>query len=114
MKAHVMKGDKMFESYSKYVGENEKKIIDDFCNKVKNEMIGDLTLDEYSRFRFWKYTTDKELNFFHDKFTKDMDCDMNFDSFCDLLWNALENVPDWMSHVMDNIKDIKDIQIGEA
>ena len=72
-----MKGDSKlknindtFELYSEFVGKNEKQIIDDFCDKVKNELLGNLTLDEYSRFRFWKHQVSKSLNTFYSQFKK--------------------------------------------
>ena len=49
-----MKGDKVTEIYANFVDDNQDSIINDFCNKIKEHLIGDLTLDEYSRFMFWK------------------------------------------------------------
>ena len=111
-----MKGDKMFEDFSEFMGENENKIVDDFCDKIKKDKIGNLTLDEYLRFRFWKSHTSKEITFFHSKFVEDTKTNMSFDSFCELLWNTLDDVKlEWLEGSwMDSITDIKDMQIGEA
>ena len=113
-----MKGDKMFKEFSKFVGDNETDIIDDFCEKIKNDKVGDMTLDEYSRFRFWQVHISKELSFFHSKFVEETKDDMSYNAFCEMLWCTLDDaVPEWWDDLMGSIyacKDIKDIQIGEA
>jgi len=107
-----MKGDKMFELYAKFIGKNEKKIIDDFCDKVRNEMVGDLTLDEYSRFRFWKNHSASHLRTFYKKFKKEACSDITFHTFCELMWSTLdEAMPDDLQEIMDSVKSI---QMGEA
>ena len=107
-----MKGDKMFELYSKFVGDNEEEIIDDFCNKVKRDLIGDLTLDEYSRFRFWKDYSNKALREMFRRYRIDTKDDMSYNTFCDLMWKTLdENIPEEMKDIMHSIKGK---QIGEA
>ena len=89
-----MKNKEMFELYSEYIGKNEEGIIEDFCNKVKNELIGDLTLNEYSRFRFWKHSLGKELSSLFLKYLKDNGVDkvpMQYDVFCEMMWNDLNS-----------------------
>ena len=106
----------MFELYAEFVSENEQKIIDDFCSKVRNEMVGDLTLDEYSRFRFWKNHSAKHLNTFYKKFKEEAKSDIPYDIFCELMWNTLdEALPEGLKEVVDSIKHLnKSIQMGEA
>ena len=107
-----MKGDKMFELYSKFIGENEEVIIDDFCDKIKKELIGDLTLDEYSRFRFWKDHSSKHLKTFYKTFKGETKSDMPYNIFCELMWNTLdEALPEELQEIVNSIKSI---QMGEA
>ena len=107
-----MKGDKMFELYAKFIGKNEKKIIDDFCKKIKRELIGDLTLDEYSRFRFWKNHSNKYLRTFYKVFKEDTKGEMPYDIFCELMWNTLDDaLPEDLQEILDSVKSI---QMGEA
>ena len=102
----------MFELYSKFIGENEEVIIDDFCDKIKKELIGDLTLDEYSRFRFWKDHSDKHLKTFYRTFKKETKSDISYNIFCELMWNTLdEALPENLQEIADSIKSI---QMGEA
>ena len=110
-----------FELYSKFVGENEQNIIDDFCLKVKNELIGDLTLDEYSRFRFWKHHLSKEIDFFYEKFKKETRVmSVSYDDFCEFMWKDIENqdendFPEEFKSMMENITlDLKNVKVGEA
>lgn len=88
----------MLNAYSLYVEKNEEEIINDFCDKIRNDLIGDLTLDEYSKFRFWKDLTSDELRFFYKKFRKETKTDMNYNSFCEYMWFVLdpadESIPD--------------------
>ena len=108
-----MKGVNMFELYSKFVGKNKEKIIDDFCNKIKKELIGDLTLDEYSRFAFWKEHVGSELNHFYSKFKEDTKSDLPYNVFCELMWNTLDgkDLPEELQEIMSSIKSL---QVGEA
>ena len=50
--------EKMSKRYEIYMNDNEERIVDDFCKEIKKERVSDLTLDEYSRFRFWKKEKD--------------------------------------------------------
>ena len=102
----------MFELYAEFIGKNEKKIIDDFCVKIKKELIGDLTLDEYSRFRFWKDYTSESLKKFHKKYKKDTKKDVSYDIFCELMWESLDNMLPEEIKKMLNV--IKGVQIAEA
>ena len=107
-----MKGDRMFELYSEFVGKNEKEIIDDFCSKIKKEMIGDLTLDEYSRFRFWKNHSGDHLKGFYETFKVETKSDMPYNIFCELMWNTLDDaLPEDLQEIVNSIKGI---QVGEA
>ena len=108
-----MKGDKMFELYAEFIGKNEQEIIDSFCLKVREELIGDLTLDEYSRFRFWKHHVKKQLDYFYGQFKEDTKAfDLNYDAFCELLWHNIgDSAPEEIKEMLDSIKNIK---IGEA
>ena len=107
-----MKGDRMFELYSEFVGKNEKEIIDDFCSKVKRETIGDLTLDEYSRFRFWEDHLSDELKSFYKVFKDETKSDVSYNTFCELMWNTLDSsLPENLQEMMDSIKTLT---IGEA
>ena len=108
-----MKGDEMFELYAEFIGANEKEIIDDFCSKVKRETIGDLTLDEYSRFAFWKEHVGSELNHFYSKFKEDTKTTIPYNLFCELMWNTLDgkDIPEELQEIMSSIKSL---QVGEA
>jgi hypothetical protein len=91
---------------------DDPEIIDDFCSKVKRETIGDLTLDEYSRFRFWEDHLSDELKSFYKVFKDETKSDVSYNTFCELMWQTLdENIPEEMK---DIIHSIKGKQIGEA
>ena len=107
-----MKEDNMFELYSEFVGKNEKNILDDFCKKVKRELIGDLTLDEYSRFRFWEDHTSKNLKAFYKIFKEETKGDMPYKIFCELMWNTLDDM--LPENLQEMLNSIKGIQIGET
>ena len=47
----IMQG--MISDYSKYVDINSDEIVNDFCDKIREQKIGDLDLNTYSCFRFW-------------------------------------------------------------
>ena len=104
----------MFDLYAEFINKNEKKIIDDFCKKIKKELVGNLTLDEYSRFRFWKKQTTKELSFFHKQFLNDMKNNMSFDIFCELMWKTLESGDHLPEELKEIINSAKGFQIGES
>ena len=116
-----MKGDsklknvnETFELYSEFVGKNETQIIDDFCDKVRNELDADLTLNEYSKFRFWKHHVSKALNSFYKKFKKDTGAsDTTYDDFCEFMWKDLEENIDENSAFKALLMD-SDCKIGEA
>ena len=114
-----MKEDRVtptFELYSEFIGNNEEQIINDFCDKVRNELEADLTLAEYSKFRFWKHHTKNALELFYKKFKKDTRSDTTYDEFCEFMWKDLdENL-----HDDDIPKELKELvtdlhhEIGEA
>ena len=113
MKTPVMKGDKMFELYAEFIGKNEEEIIDDFCLKLKEELIGDLTIDEYSRFRFWKHFTSKELKLLYKDFKNGTNDEyFNYEKFCELLWNKMDDT--MPEEIKDIAHSIKFNNIGEA
>ena len=103
----------MFDLYSKFIDENEDRIIEDYCEKIKKEAIGDLTLDEYSRFLFWKDLTKSELNHFYENFKEETKAtEMPYDLFCELMWNTLgDSAPD---NIKEIINMVKGINVGEA
>ena len=45
---------KLNKKYNKYVDKNRNVLINDFCKEIRELEIGNLTLDEYTRFSFWK------------------------------------------------------------
>ena len=107
-----MKGDKLFNKYSKYIDANKDEIVDDFCDKIKKEELGDLTLDEYSRFRFWKWFSSDRIEEFYLDYKKTVGEDyVEYDEFCELLWLSMsEDLPDLKS-VMNSMQNNN---IGEA
>ena len=110
-----MKGDKMFELYSEYVGENVNKIVDDFCKKIKKEQIGNLTLDEYSRFRFWKEHLRDELKGFYERYKDDTkDEKMSFSLFCEFLWHTLDSADDLPDNIKGLMASMKSSLVGQA
>ena len=118
-----MKGDKnnkMFKLWSNFMEKNEKKIINDFCSKIKNEIIGDLTLDEYSQFRFWRYHSSEQLKPFYKTFKKETKSNIPYTIFCELLWNSLDGIILEGLEDMDNaefkkiISSMSSTQTGEA
>tara|TARA_Y100000310_G_scaffold339816_1_gene433679 strand:- start:124 stop:462 length:339 start_codon:yes stop_codon:yes gene_type:complete len=101
---------KMINRYSKYVDKNEKIIINEFCEKIKKHKIGDLTLDEYSRFKFWKIETDEHLRDFFQAFKDDTkDKEIDYETFCEFTWNTVEDyideVPEDVKTVLQGLKD---------
>ena len=116
-----MKGDNKlkniiptFELYSEFMGNNEEQIINDFCDKVRNELEADLTLAEYSKFRFWKYHVRKALGVFYDKFKKDTGAlDTTYDEFCEFMWKDLDENLDEDSSFKKLLID-SDYKMGKA
>jgi len=83
-------------------------------------MIGNLTLDEYSQFRLWKYHSIKYLKPFHKKFKKETKTEMPYGIFCELLWNSLDGFDlDGLGGIGDAefeeiVSSIRGTQMGEA
>lgn len=107
-----MKGDKLFNKYSEYIDANKDEIVDDFCDKIKKEELGDLTLDEYSRFRFWKWFSEDKIRSFYLDYKQSVGEDhFEYDKFCEMLWLSMsKDLPDFES-VMNSIQNNN---IGEA
>ena len=100
--------EKMSKRYEIYMNDNEERIVDDFCKEIKKERVSDLTLDEYSRFRFWKKETSKELRSFYKRFKKDTrDEDITFDKFCKFTWVNMDKIehelPDELKSMADSM-----------
>ena len=84
--------EELQSKFNKYVDKNRKKIINDFCREIKESEVGDLTLDAYTNFKFWKYDQKKILNNFHKTFQNDTkDFELSFDHFCKWLWIAIDD-----------------------
>ena len=93
--------EKLAKGYSKYIYKNEDQLIDDFCNKIKEQKIGNLDLDTYSQFRFWKRETADHLKGFYKDFKEETKDDkIPFDEFCEFIWLQME---DFMDDMPDSI-----------
>ena len=109
-----MKDEKItYESYSEYIDENEAEIVNDFCAKIKKDKIGDLDLNEYSRFRFWKHHCASTLEYFYKKFLKDTKApELGFDVFCELSWQTMGSMtPDELA---PSIMEAKGLEVAKA
>ena len=85
------------KGYSKFIYKNQDKIIDDFCDKIKEQKIGNLDLDTYSQFRYWKSETSDRLRSFHEEFKQETkDDEIHFDDFCEFVWLQMEDCMDEM------------------
>ena len=85
------------KGYSKFIYKNQDKIIDDFCDKIKEQKIGNLDLDTYSQFRYWKSETSDRLRSFHEEFKQETkDDEIHFDDFCEFVWLQMEDCIDEM------------------
>ena len=91
-------------NYERYVDKNEEKIVNDFCRKIKEERIGDLTLQHYSKFCFCKSESDDSLKDFYKTFINDTkDSDISFDEFCEYTWLQMESFEDEMPSEVENL-----------
>ena len=96
--------DGLARGYSKYIYKNQDKIIDDFCNKIREQKIGNLDLDTYSQFRFWKSETLDRLKGFYKEFKKETkDDEIPFDDFCEFVWLQME---DFMDEIPDDVSKL--------
>lgn len=89
--------DKLQKGFNEFVDKNEDEIIKEFCNKIMTERIGDLNLNEYSHFKFWKNQVLDFLKDFYKEFLKDTnqeEKDLNFDMFCEATWLTLDEESD--------------------
>ena len=92
------------KGYSKFIYKNEDKLINDFCNKIREQKIGNLDLDTYSLFRFWKNETSDRLKSFYKEFKKETkDGEIPFDDFCEFVWLQME---DFMDEMPDDISKL--------
>ena len=106
--------EKLAKGYSKYIEKNEDNIINDFCDKIREQKIGDLDLDTYSQFRFWKRETSDHLkNFYKDFKEETKDGKISFDDFCEFIWLQMEDfideMPDDVSSLFKELNSRDDI-----
>ena len=105
--------ENMAKKYEQYIDKNRKEIINDFCSLIKETEEGDITLEEYGRFRFWQKDQTKNLKEFYIKFKEDIkDSSLEYLEFCRLLWAWLNDMPsmydelDLPSEIIDSIENI--------
>ena len=104
MKELSKKMEKLAKGYSKYIYKNEDQLIDDFCNKIKEQKIGNLDLDTYSQFRYWKSESLDRLKSFHEEFKDETkDSEIHFDDFCEFVWLQME---DFMDEMPDDVSKL--------
>ena len=113
MKELNIEMEKLAKGYSKYIEKNEDNIINDFCDKIREQRIGDLDLDTYSQFRFWKSETADHLKDFYKDFKKETkDDNISFDDFCEFVWTQMES---FMDEMPDDISRLfKEIHSGDG
>ena len=105
---------RLAEGYSKYIDKNEDEIVNDFCDKIREQKIGNLDLDTYSQFRFWKSETTDHLKDFYEDFKEDTKDDkIPFDDFCEFVWLQMEDfideMPDDVSSLFKELNSRDDI-----
>ena len=111
---------KINKRYDKYVDKNRGRLINDFCREIKKEEIGNLTLDEYSKFRFWKHDQEDTLKGFYGNFKEDTkDSEIDFDEFCKFTWTYMDEVDgmygsDLPDEIEAIIRGLKDDSVAEA
>ena len=104
MKELNMEIEKLAKGYSKYIDKNEDEIVNDFCDKIREQKIGNLDLDTYSQFRYWKSETLDRLKSFHEEFKQETkDGEIHFDDFCEFVWLQME---DFMDEMPDDISKL--------
>ena len=92
------------KGYSKFIYKNQDEIINDFCDKIKEQKIGNLDLDTYSQFRYWKSETSDRLKSFYKEFKKETkDGEIHFDDFCEFVWLQME---DFIDEVPDEVSEL--------
>ena len=102
------------KGYSKFIYKNQDKIIDDFCDKIREQKIGNLDLDTYSQFRYWKSETSDHLKDFYEDFKEDTKDDkISFDDFCEFVWLQMEDfideMPDDVSRLFKTLNSKDDV-----
>ena len=103
------------KGYSKFIYKNEDKLINDFCNKIREQRIGNLDLDTYSLFRFWKSeTTDHLKDFYKDFKEETKDGKISFDDFCEFVWLQMEDFMDEMPNDVSNLFKELNSRMAEA
>ena len=84
--------DKMFNDFIRFIDGDKDEIIKDFCDKIVKEEIGDLSLNEYVRFRFWKHSMNNELRNFYKSYILETNDIGSFDVFCEMSWLCLDQI----------------------
>ena len=96
--------DSLAKGYSKFIYNNQDEIIFDFCAKITAQKIGNLDLDTYSQFRYWKSETSDRLRSFHEEFKQETkNGEIHFDDFCEFVWLQME---DFMDEMPDDISKL--------
>ena len=96
--------ESLTKGYYKFINKNEEKIINDFCDKIKEQKIGDLDLDTYSKFRYWKSESMDRLKVFYKEFKQETrDDKIHFDDFCEFAWLQIE---DFIDEVPDEVSEL--------
>ena len=92
------------KGYSKFIYKNQDEIINDFCDKIREQKIGNLDLDTYSQFRYRKNETSGRLKSFYKEFKKETkDGEISFDDFCEFVWLQME---DFMDEMPDDVSKL--------
>jgi len=104
---------RLAKGYSKYIDKNQDEIVFDFCSKIMAQKIGDLDLDTYSQFRFWKRETSDNLKGFYKDFKEETkDGKISFDDFCEFVWIQMEH---FMDETPDDISKLfKELHSGDV
>lgn len=109
--------DEAIERAEEFADKNKETIVNDFCKLIQDRHIGDLNLNQYTMFVFWKHEAKNELRDFYKKFLKDTKADdVNYEEFCEMMWHWIdEDIKD----IPKEIEDIKDFleennMIGKA
>ena len=105
--------EKLAKGYSKYIDKNEDEIVNDFCDKIREQKIGNLNLNTYSQFRYWKSETSDHLKDFYEDFKEDTKDDkISFDDFCEFVWLQME---DFIDEMPDDVSKLfKELHSGDV
>lgn len=93
-----------------FAGSNKETIINDFCKLIKDRQIGDLSLNQYTMFVFWKHESKNELRDFYKRFLKDTKAeDVDYEEFCEMIWHWLgeevEDIPKELGDIKDFLEE---------